>query len=106
MRELERAGLVESSNTPLSASRIRGVPSGSTKMDGDTFCRGSPTVSRPAAASIDNEKVFPLASKGTWICDAVVDAASTGTTVLALLAESTRVPRTLNSAPGAVGLEL
>ncbi len=75
-------------------------------MAGETFCSGSPTVSRPAAASNDSDKVFPFASNGTWIWDAVLDAASTGTTVLALLADSTRVPSTLKSAPGAVGLEL
>ena len=49
MRALACAGFVESSKMP-SSFMTSGVPSGSTKIAGETFCSGSPTVSSPAAA--------------------------------------------------------
>ncbi len=86
---------------------INGVPSGSTKMAGDTLCSGRPKVSRPSpGASRERVTVLPLASNGTWICDAVSDASRTGTVVSPVRADSTRAPNTLSKDPGAAGRAL
>ena len=61
-------------------------------------------MSGPAAASSDNDTVFPLAENGTWICEAVSEASRTGAGASSLLADSTRAPSTLSNAPGAAGL--
>ena len=70
-------------------------------MAGEALCNGTPNVSGPEAAWSDSDTELPLTSNGTWICEAVSVASSTGAARSWLRADSTRAPNTLNNAPGA-----
>ena len=59
-----------------------GVPSGSTKMAGETLRSGTSKAKVRLAELTERLNVAPLAENGTWIWEAYSEASSTGTKVL------------------------